>query len=112
MNCYFWRSSTLIACMPLMAPGAYVPTKKTADKASQSSRTRICVSTLSASIICAQATTEDPVRKNLEAQIFMWVSENPGVDSEDVANYFKIDDALANDIVEGLLRRGLLDFNQ
>jgi hypothetical protein len=38
------------------------------------------------------------------------VELNPGVDSEDIASHFAIDDRLASDIVETLLNDGRLDF--
>ena len=47
---------------------------------------------------------------NLREPIFAWVELNPGVDSEDIASHFAIDDRLASDIVETLLNDGRLDF--
>ncbi len=47
---------------------------------------------------------------NLRERIFAWVELNPGVDSEDIASHFAIDDRLASDIVETLLNDGRLDF--
>lgn len=56
---------------------------------------------------------ESPGRRtSLKAQVFLWVCQNRGVDDEDVAKHFRLSGKLAGDLIDDLLREGLLDFDQ
>ncbi len=59
----------------------------------------------------ALTTTHTTTTENsLEALVYVWVCEHPGVDAEDVAVEFKLDPWRAAEIVDGLLHQGLLEF--
>ncbi len=60
--------------------------------------------------VVVAATSTAPDSSTLRARVFLWVSENPGADAEDVAHQFGISLADAVDITERLLQDGLLDF--
>jgi hypothetical protein len=51
-------------------------------------------------------------RDYLLARVFLWVSQHPGSDAEGVAVRFGLSPMEASDIVESLLNRGLLDFQE
>lgn len=48
--------------------------------------------------------------ETLTGRIWRYVKDNPGADAEDVADRFKIEYSLANQIIERLLSDGRLDF--
>lgn len=48
--------------------------------------------------------------ETLTGRIWRYVKDNPGVDAEDVADKFRIEYALANQIIERLMNDGRLDF--
>ncbi len=47
---------------------------------------------------------------DLDRQVLDWITDNPGVDAEDVATHFGIQDVHACDLVERLLNKGELGF--
>ena len=46
------------------------------------------------------------------ADVFLWVCEHPGSDAEHVGNHFGVSYGEADEILETLLNKGLLDFAQ
>lgn len=44
------------------------------------------------------------------ADVYLWVSENPGADTESVGDQFGISYGEADEMLEELLNKGLLDF--
>ncbi len=49
---------------------------------------------------------------HLNARVFFWISQNPGMDAKDVSAHFGISGQDAVSITEGLLAEGLLDFDE
>jgi hypothetical protein len=58
------------------------------------------------------ATGHVPSAEELRFSIVRYVYANRGVDSEDIARHFAIDDWGASEIVQELLRDGLLAFDE
>ena len=48
----------------------------------------------------------------LKADVFLWISQNPGMDAKEVSDHFEISGQAAVFITEELLAEGLLDFDK